>query len=373
MTDSREALHNLARSIARRFSLDYVAVALPQQGKWRVAAAGVSTLALDERELTTALAAAEARIEYDAHQRTYAGHREVGAGDRPVRLIPLRAGTRPVGLLAVAGPLVDAGTLDALAGTVALAVERARFLEERKAAELTRQSEELKTALLASLGHDLRTPLTAIRLAAVNLLSAELPPGDRAEQSALIQAEVERLTRLFGNVLEMARLDAGSVSAASRPAHPTEIVAAARDQVAQALRLHPVEVQVDNDQPVSLDPRLTATALAHVLENAAQYTPEGSPIVVTARRAGDALEIAVQDRGPGISRADLPHLFDRFYRGSAAQARTSGTGMGLWIARGLLAAEGGRIWADNNADRGATFTISVPAAARAATAGAESA
>jgi two-component system sensor histidine kinase KdpD len=206
--------------------------------------------------------------------------------------------------------------------------------------------------------------LTAIRLAAVNLLSSELSEGDRAEQSALIQTEVERLTRLFGNVLEMARLDAGAVAAAARAVHPSEIIAAARDQVAQSLRHHPVEVDIDDDQAVHLDPRLTATALAHVLENAAQYAPEGSPIVVLVRRSGDALEISVRDRGPGISRADLPHLFDRFYRGAAAQARTSGTGMGLWIARGLLAAGGGRIWADNNTGRGATFTMSVPATVR---------
>jgi two-component system sensor histidine kinase KdpD len=191
-------------------------------------------------------------------------------------------------------------------------------------------------------------------------MSSDLSPGDRAEQAALIHAEVQHLTRLFNNVLEMARLDAGAVAAATRAVHPSEIIAAARDQVAQTLRHHPVDVDIDDDRPVHLDPRLTATALAHVLENAAQYTPEGSPIVVFARRSSGALEISVRDRGAGISRADLPHLFDRFYRGAAAQARASGTGMGLWIARGLLAAAGGRIWAENNPDRGATFTINVP-------------
>jgi two-component system sensor histidine kinase KdpD len=360
MTDSREALSHLARSLARRIDLDYVGIALPVGGDWEVAAAGLETIVLDRRELATAFAAAETRIEFDASQRTYAGQREVQSGEHVVRLIPLRAGTRPVGLLAVAGVGVDAGTLDALAGIMALAVERARFLEERKAAALTRQSEELKTALLASLGHDLRTPLTAIRLATTNLMSSDLSPGDRAEQAALIHAEVQHLTRLFNNVLEMARLDAGAVAAATRAVHPSEIIAAARDQVAQTLRHHPVDVDIDDDRPVHLDPRLTATALAHVLENAAQYTPEGSPIVVFARRSSGALEISVRDRGAGISRADLPHLFDRFYRGAAAQARASGTGMGLWIARGLLAAAGGRIWAENNPDRGATFTINVP-------------
>jgi hypothetical protein len=120
-------------------------------------------------------------------------------------------GTAPIGLLAAAGRPVEAGTLDTLAGVVAIAIERMRFLEERKSAELTRQSEELKTALLASLGHDLRTPLTAIRVAAGNLKATWLPEEGRAEQSDLILAEVERLMRLFNNVLEMARIDAGAV------------------------------------------------------------------------------------------------------------------------------------------------------------------
>ena len=365
ITDGRQGLAHVARSIARRLDLEYVAIALPGGGQWRVSQGGARSLHLDPREFASAMAAAETTLEFDAYQRTYAGHREVASDGGPVRLVPLRVGTRPVGVLAAAGRQVDPGTLDALAGVVALAVERARYLEEIKDAELTRQSEELKTALLASLGHDLRTPLTAIRLATVNLLANELSPGDRAEQAALIHAEVERLTRLFNNVLEMARLDAGAVAAATRSTHPSEIVAAARDQVAQSLQHHPVEINIADDRPVHLDPRLTAAALAHVLENASHYTPQGSPIIVLVQHAGDQLEIAVRDRGPGISAADLPHLFDRFYRGAAAPARTSGTGMGLWIARGLLAAQGGRIWAENNPNHGATFTISVPMAVRA--------
>jgi signal transduction histidine kinase len=109
---------------------------------------------------------------------------------------------------------------------------------------------------------------------------------------------------------------------------------------------------------------LTATALAHLLENAAQYTRPGSKIDVAARVTGDELVIQVRDHGPGIAPADLPHLFERFYRGAAAKTRTSGTGMGLWIVRGLLAVEGGRVWAENCAEGGAQFTIAVPVAAK---------
>ncbi len=360
ITDSREALSILARSVARRFDLEFVAIALPRHGGWEVFDAGVSTVSMDTRQLAAAFAAAQTTLEFDAYARTYAGHRTMEVDGRAVRLVPLRVGTRPIGLLAAAGRPVEAGTLDALAGVVAIAIERTEFLEERKAGALTRQSDELKTALLASLGHDLRTPLTAIRVAAANLQAASLSDADRLEQSELIQAEVERLTRLFQNILEMARLDAGAVATESRRVHPSEVIAAARDQVDQMLRRHTLDVRVEPDVPVRLDPRLTATALAHVLENAAQYAPAHSTIQVHATVSDGGLTIAVRDHGPGIAPSDLPRLFERFYRGDAAQARTSGTGMGLWIARGLLAVERGRVWAENCADGGAQFTIVVP-------------
>ena len=284
-----------------------------------------------------------------------------------VRLVPLRFGTRAVGLLAAAGRPVEPGTLDALAGVAAIAIERAQFLEERKTAELARQSEELKSALLASLGHDLRTPLTAIRVAASNLRAAWLADADRREQSELIVTEAERLQRLFQNILEMARIDAGAVAADVRWVHPSEIVEAARDQVEVALRRHPLDVQIDSDVPVQLDPLLTAAALAHVLENAAQYSRPGSAIDVKISVSHDGLAITVRDRGPGIAPADLPHVFDRFYRGTEAKQRASGTGMGLSIARGMIAAERGRIWAENCPDGGAQFTIVVPADSKPAT------
>jgi two-component system sensor histidine kinase KdpD len=361
MTDSPEALAVLARAVARRFDLDFVAVALPHERDWNLFEAGAEHVDLDRRELRNALASAQASLEFDAHARTYAGHRTTAVGNREIRLVPLRVGTKPIGILAASGRPVEAGTLDALAGVVAIAIERAQFLEERKASELTRQSEQLKTALLASLGHDLRTPLTAIRVAASNILAPGLTSEERAGQSELILTEVERLTRLFENTLEMARIDAGGVATESRWTHPSEIVAAARGQVEHTLAGHQVTVSIEHDEPVRLDPRLTASALAHLLENAAQYAPAGSPIDVNAGMSGDGLELVVRDHGPGIAAADLPHLFERFYRGAAAKTRASGTGMGLWIVRGLLAVEQGRAWAENCSDGGARFTIVVPA------------
>jgi two-component system, OmpR family, sensor histidine kinase KdpD len=162
ITDSREALSVLARSIARRFDLEFVAVALPRAGEWEIHQAGGEPVALDPRQLSSAYAAAQTSLEFDAYARTYAGHRTISANGREIRLVPLRIGTRPIGVLAAAGRPVEAGTLDTLAGVVAIAVERAYFLEQ------------LKTTLLASLSHDLRTPLTAISVAASNLKGPEL-------------------------------------------------------------------------------------------------------------------------------------------------------------------------------------------------------
>jgi two-component system sensor histidine kinase KdpD len=361
MTDSREAISILARAVARRFDLEFVAIALPREQQWDVFDGGALTLPLDTQQLSAAFATAQSSLEFDAYARTYAGHRTLTADGQTIRLVPLRVGTKPIGLLAAAGRPVEPGTLDTLAGVVAIAIERAQFLEERKDAELTRQSEALKTTLLASLGHDLRTPLTAIRVAASNVKAPWLTEADRLEQSDLILAEVERLTRLFQNVLEMARIDADAIATESRWAHPSEIIAAARGQVEQTIHGHPLEVHIEPDVPVRVDPRLTATAIAHLLENAAQYAPAGTRIHVSAGVTDEGLAVTVRDHGPGIKATDLPHLFERFYRGTAAKGRASGTGMGLWIARGLLAAEQGRVWAENCPDGGAQFTIVVPA------------
>ena len=242
-----------------------------------------------------------------------------------------------------------------------LLVERTQLLEERRTAELARQSEELKSTVLASLSHNLRTPLTAIRVAASNLQAAWLADSDRREQSDLILAEVERLSRLFQNILEMARIDAGAVAAQPQWVHPSEILEAARDHVEHTLRRRQLDVATESEVLVRLDPQLTASALAHVLENAAQYAPPESPIAVRLSASSEGLTVTVRDWGPGIAPADVPHVFDRFYRSPAAKQRVSGTGMGLAIARGLLAAERGRISIENCADGGVQVTMIVPA------------
>ena len=361
ITDSREANASLAGFISRRFDLEYVAVCLPCGSEWLMFEAGSVELTLDPHELSSAYARVRERSGLEVDRGAENGQRALSVGAHSVRLLPLRLGTKPIGLLAAAGRPIEAGTFDALAGIAAIAIERAQFLEERRLAELSRQSEELKSALLASLGHDLRTPLTAIRVAASNLQASWPNEQERREQSDVIVVAVDRLTRLFGNILEMARIDAGAVTPDTRWVAPTEIVEAARCRVEPSLRGHAIDVSVDAEQLVRLDPRLTAAALSHLLENSAQYSPSGSPIHVHAHVSDRGLSLTVRDHGSGIRPSDLPHVFDRFFRGPEAARGRSGTGMGLAIARGLLAVERGQIAAENCTDGGAKFTIFVPA------------
>jgi K+-sensing histidine kinase KdpD len=243
--------------------------------------------------------------------------------------------------------------------------ERSRLLREREEAEVVRRSSELKSALLASLSHDLRTPLTAVTVAASNLKASWLSDPERKEQIEIVLTELARLNRLFQNLVEMARIEIDAVAPEREWVQPAEIVEAAIRQVEHALTNHRIDLEVKTEKAmVRLDPRLTSAALAHLLENAAHYSPPLSTIAVRVALSADEMRIAVRDRGIGIASEDLEHLFDRFYRGRNNGHHRFGTGMGLAITHGLMAAQGGRVAAENAADGGSVFRITLPAETR---------
>lgn len=367
-TDTADALALVARYIARRFGLTGATICLPEPGGWAFHHSGERTFELDTARLDAALAAARARLEFDAHERTYAGHSRIEIASRvSVWLVPLRVGKRPIGLLALEDGEMEPGTRDAIAGVTAIAIERTQLLEERKQAELVQRGAELKSALLASLGHDLKTPLTAVTVAANNLDASWLTPEQRREQTEIVRAELGRLNRLFQGIVDMARIETHAVTAELEWVPPAEIVEAAARQVEHALARHKLEIDAGAEKfLVRLDPRLTSAALAHLLENAGQYSPPGATIAVKVTLSSDEFQVSVRDHGVGIATEDLERLFERFYRGLEARQQRFGTGMGLAITRGLLAAEGGRVWAENDPQGGAIFTIAVPAQCRTA-------
>jgi two-component system sensor histidine kinase KdpD len=366
-TETTGAIDALARHVARRFELSRIAISLPADPStplragpstspgaghgWRIHQGGSEEVLIETDTLDAALANAR---------------RDLRAGpNNDISIVPLRHGAKAIGLLLATSPALDIGTLDAIAGVVAIAIERAQFLAEREATELVRQKADLASTLLASLSHDLRTPLTAIRMAVENLRD-ELSPGERRVQATAAITELERLTRLFQDILDMARIDSAAIHVEREWVAPSDIVDAALAHVRHTVAGHALRVDAETAMEVELDPRLTSSALSHLLENAAKYSPSDREILVFARVEADGLHVSVSDRGPGLDPAELEHLFDRFFRGREARELTFGTGMGLSITRGLLAAAGGRVWAENVAGGGARFSIVVPGAVRAA-------
>jgi two-component system, OmpR family, sensor histidine kinase KdpD len=247
---------------------------------------------------------------------------------------------------------------------VAIAIERTQFLTERDAAELARQKADFAAALLATLSHDLRTPLTVVRVAVENLRD-DLRPDDRRMQAEAAITELDRLTRLFQDILEMARIDAAAIRIDRQWVAAADVVDAAIAHAGPALRGHALRVDADADTVVEIDPRLASVALSHLLENAALYSPVDREIAVSAHVDQEGLRVSVTDHGSGLDPGEIVHLFERFYRGRSAREASVGTGMGLSITRGLLAAAGGRVWAEN-VPGGARFTVVVPGAIRAA-------
>jgi two-component system sensor histidine kinase KdpD len=350
LTESGEAVNHLARQIALRFDLEGAALCLPSPDGWRIHHGGARVLSFDSSALDAVGSSSE-------HARRPDG----------TTIVPVRFGQRPVGVLALSAPL-DPETLDALSGLAALAVERFSLLGEREAAARARERAELSDALLASFSHDLRTPLTAIELASANLLDS-LSADARHEQAELITTEVSRLERLFQNITDMARIDADLVAADRKWVEPSEIVEAATMRVDRALRGRPLAITTEPGL-VFVDPRLTAAALGHLLENASQCSPPEKEIAVLARCLfGDGMFVlSVRDKGQGLPKQEGGRVFERFFRGpDARRRRASGTGMGLSIAQGLIAAQGGTIGAENHPGGGAEFSIRIPADMRPAT------
>ena len=278
------------------------------------------------------------------------------------RLIPVLLGMRSLGVLAVTEGGFAPRMYEAIGTLVAIALERAVAVERTSRLEASRESERLRSALLDSVTHDLRTPLTAIRAAAGVLVSQEnLPETERIELAAVVDEESARLDQLIGKAIEMAQLDAETLQIHRQRQSVRELVNLTVEAMESALRGHPLEIDIAEELPaVPMDRELIHRALRHLLENAAKYSPAGSPITVRAVHDGYRLLVTVADRGPGIDAEEQPFIFDKFFRGRQHRSLAKGTGMGLAIAKAILEAHGGGIAIVSQTGEGARFTFWLP-------------
>jgi two-component system sensor histidine kinase KdpD len=267
----------------------------------------------------------------------------------------LMMGVRLVGALAWRPARLSREVSTAVSAQVAIVLTRSMAIEATARMEAAREGERLRTALIDSLTHELRTPLTSIRAAATTLLQSEgLDEAGRRDLATVVDEEASRLDALIGRAVEMAEIDANVVEVRLAPQQARALLEQAVEESRSALARHRITVTVEEpDRPAWFDPHLLGRVLRHLLENAARYTPPGSHIALSSRRAGGRLEFCVEDNGPGIDAADLPLVFEKFYRGKKSGGK--GSGMGLAIAYAILAAHSGGIEVSSIPGRGASF------------------
>lgn len=337
-----------------------VAILLPDiQDKVR------NVLTKDQEQLP--LDPAIAQWVYDHQQPAGLGTQSLAGA--PMHYLPLRAPMRTRGVLALLPSQKrllflpeQTRLLEALAGQVALALERVHYVEVAQDALVHMESERLRNGLLSALSHDLRTPLTVLAGLADSLALAGPPlPPAQAEIAQSIRTEALRTSLLVNNLLDMARLQAGNVQLKKEWQPLDEVVGSALRSLAGQLMRHGVHIDLPPDLPLlEFDSVLMERVFCNLLENAAKYTPPGSRIDVEARNEGADVVITVADNGPGLPPGKEDSLFEKFTRGQEESA-VAGVGLGLAIVRAIVEAHKGKVRAENRPGGGARFIVSLPA------------
>jgi signal transduction histidine kinase len=275
-----------------------------------------------------------------------------------------RGMTKPLRDMAAAARKMETGDYSARVDTGSRdEVGQLAHAFNRMSAELE-QLERLRRDLVANVSHELRTPISAIRARLENLLDGVEQVEPRTLEAML--AQTERLGRLVDQLLELSRLDSGDLRLRREPVMLDELVSevVAELEVVRADRHVQLFGTISGDLPVILaDREKVHQVLFNLLDNALRFTPTGGEVRVTAERHNGSVDVHVWDTGPGISPEHLSRVFERFYRVDPARSRDEGgTGIGLAIARSVVEAHGGRIWAESEPGRGSVFTFELPVA-----------
>ncbi|HKW65132.1 MAG TPA: DUF4118 domain-containing protein [Candidatus Acidoferrum sp.] len=276
--------------------------------------------------------------------------------------IPVRMGVRPIASLGISGAPLSKQSIEAIGSMVAIGIERARAVEQLGQTEAERQGERLKSALLDSITHDFRTPLTSMKAAVTGLLASNNSNSSQSrELLTIINEECDRLNHLVEEAGEMAKLEAGEVTLDLAPTAIEEIIDAALAHCKAALAGRHVSVRVsDGLPPVRADLDRAKEALVQLIDNANIYSPKVKTITITAELTGDCVTTSVADSGPGIDDFEQTMIFDKFYRGKDQRYLVRGTGMGLPIAKAIIAAQQGSISVTSQLGHGSVFSFTLP-------------
>ncbi len=298
--------------------------------------------------------------------------------DCTIRFEPLRTARGTVGVLGVKPPegarLLSPSQrqmLESFTSLAALGIERAQLNQQANQAQVLGATERLQTALLNSISHDLRTPLVSIQGVLESLIEVEQSQGNQSAGLQLDHAarmdmldnaheETLRLNRLVENLLDMTRLEAGTLKIILDLGDIQDVIGSTLNHLAMYLFDRPVEVKIAPDLPlVPMDFVLIEQVMINLLDNALKYSPSGSRLGIQAWQVGSEVLVEVSDEGLGIPPEDLERIFNKFYR-VERPGGVKGTGLGLSICKGIIEAHSGRIWARNRESGGAAFTFALP-------------
>jgi len=359
--------HRLASAAQREVSSIFgteVTVYLPgEEGRLELIVSSSRTVAVGSREQAVATWA------FDHGQ--LAGNGTDTLPDSAALHVPMLTPRGTAGILSVDQPKGDPllspenrQLLETLSTQIGTAIERDRLAEETQRALLQIEKERMRSSLLSSVSHDLRTPLAVIAGASSALLELG-DAADVARRTSLLEEVVEesnRLARLVDNLLSMTRLDAGAIEVEKQWFPLEDVIGSALGRVRKEVSGRTINKNLALDlPPIPLDGVLIEQVLVNLLENALRYSGGGSPIDISARVEDDGVVISVGDRGPGLAQGEEERVFEKLFRGSAsATSGGRGAGLGLAIARAIVRAHGGRIWAENRPGGGASFSFLLP-------------
>ena len=320
-----------------------VVLLLPEDGSIAVKAGYPPEDILDEADLAAAKWAWE-------HNRAAGRGSDTLPGAKRL-FLPMRTGRGAIGVVGIdndkPGPLLTPDQrrlLDALIDQAALAIERVYLVDDLDQAKRRVEADRLRSALLTSISHDLKTPLAAILGAAGTLkgFARELDDEGKVELIATIIEELERLNRFIANLLDMTRLEAGSIKPNTARYDIGEIVGTALERASKILVRHHVEVEIAADLPMlELDPVLFEQVLFNILDNAAKYAPPETTVRIQSWREENTVKLQILDEGSGIPPDEIDRIFDKFHRAQKQDQVRAGTGLGLAISRGFIEAMGG--------------------------------
>jgi two-component system sensor histidine kinase KdpD len=277
-------------------------------------------------------------------------------------LATIRHGDEIFGSLGISGAAMTPSLLDAITGRIGMGLAKLYADEKTHEAEVARHSQELKSAVLDALAHEIKNPLNSIKIAVTTLLSGYAGDGlAQQELLGIINEEVDRVNTSIDETVQMARVEADQLTLNKQPLDVALLIPEAIYEMGALPSHRSIEVRIpEHLPPAECDKSLIAHVLKQLLGNALKYSPQDSPLTVSAELTGQAIIMNVIDHGPGVAAEERERIFEKYYRGRAASSGLPGTGLGLASAKCIVQAHGGEIWVTSPPEGGAAFHVSLP-------------